>query len=164
MTVRWRPARFAAFLLAYWIFGSLAITGIIVIAFSDSGQAIFAYCAWALAFAVAAYVVMSFAFNRTTVSVESGKLVSRSGPLRWGWKAANSVVRVADVTQLVVDSYITMGFLGPGGCLYRISALRRDGKTIPVVAYAMIGKGDRADAEDLAQRIEGMLRKISPSR
>lgn len=163
MTIRWRPARFAALLVAYWIFGSLAITGIIVIASSDFRNALPIYCAWALAFAVGTYIAGSFAFNRTAVSVESGNLVARSGPLPWGWKGSNSVVRVADVTQLTVDSYMTMGFLGPGGRLCRVSACRRDETSIPIVAYAMIGNGDRADAENLARRIEGMLKQTMPS-
>ena len=157
MTIRWRPVRFAAFLVAAWIFGSLAITWIIVMASSGSADALFIYCAWALAFAVGTYIALSFAFNSTTVNVESGNLVTRSGPLHWGWKAANSAVRVADVRQVAVNAYMTMGFLGPGGRLYRISARVPDGKSIPIVAYAMIGTGDRAAAESLARRIERML-------
>ena len=75
------------------------------------------------------------------MQVVSGDLVIRSGPLRWGSKAAISEVRVADVRQLAVESYMTMGFLGSGGRLYRISARVSDGESVPVIAYAMIGAG-----------------------
>ena len=163
VTIRWRPARFAAFLVASWVFGSLAITGIIVLSSAGSAGALFIYCTWALAFALGAYIALSFALNSTSVNVESGNLVTRSGPLQWGWRAGNSMVRVADVSQLAVDSYMTMGFLGPGGRLHRISARVSDGKSIPIVAYAMIGTGDRADAERLARSIEGMLKERAPS-
>lgn len=125
--------------------------------------ALFIYCAWSLAFAVGGYVVLSLALNSTKVNVESGNLTAQSGPLHWGWKGANSVVRVADVSQLVVDSYMTMGFLGPGGRLYGISARLADGKRIPIVTYAMIGTGCRADAESLARRLAAMLHERTPS-
>jgi hypothetical protein len=146
-------------LCASWLFGSLAITAIIVMESMGSPYAAYAYCAWAAAFAAGTYVALSFALNRTTVSVDSGKLVIRSGPLAWGWSGANSTTSVGEVSELAVESYMTMGFLGPGGRLFRISARTLNGKSVPLVAYAMIGKGDRADAEDLAHRIEGMLQR-----
>lgn len=83
MTLRWRPVRFAAFLVAYWLAGSLAITGIVWMAAAGSPHALYAYLAWAAAFAAGTYFAWSFALNRTTIRVESSRLVVHSGPLRW---------------------------------------------------------------------------------
>jgi len=156
MTLRWRPIRFAAFLVAYWLVGSVAITGIVLMAAAGSPYALYAYFAWAAAFAAGTYFAWSFALNRTTIRVESGRLVVRSGPLRWGW-TANTATSVRDITEVAVDSHMTGGFLSPGGRLYGVSVATIDGKTIPIVACALIGAGERNDAEELARRIEGMI-------
>jgi hypothetical protein len=123
---------------------------------AGSPYAVYAYFAWAAAFAAGTYFAWSFALNRTTVRIESGRLVVRSGPLRWGW-TANTATSVRDIAGIVVDSHMTTGFLSPGGRLYGVSARTIAGKTIPIVACALIGAGERSDAEELARRIEGMI-------
>ncbi len=152
--IRWRPVRFTPVLLGFWLFGSIVITAIIVMEASGSRYAVYAYAVWALAFAVATFMAFSFALNRTTVEVKSGRLVVRTQPLPWGRNSSTDVRSIGDV---FVSSYVTSAYKGVGGRLFAVLGRTTDGKTFPVVTNAMIGGGTRVEAEDLARQIEAML-------
>jgi hypothetical protein len=158
--IRWRPVAFTPWLIGLWLFGSAAITWIVVMEADGSRYAIYAYAGWAVAFAVATFVAFSFALNRTRVGVKSGKLFVRTLPLPW---QRNSATDIRGISDVFVKSYVTSAYKGTGGRLFAIFAKTTDGKTIPIVSNAMIGAGTRAEAEDFARQIEAMLWKAGAS-
>jgi hypothetical protein len=159
VTIRWRPVRFAVFLCGAWLAGAVVITAVIAMEVQQTPAAPYVYALWGLLFAAASYMVLSLALNRTTLEVASGRLVVRNGPLPF---ARNSVSDVRNITEIVVGSYETAGFMaGRGGKLFTVSARTADGARVPLVTWALIGKGARSDADNLARQIEAMLWKDS---
>jgi hypothetical protein len=157
VTIRWRPVRFALFLCGAWFIGAVVITAIIAVEVQQTPAAPYVYAVWGLLFAAASYFVLSLALNRTTIEVVSGRLVARNGPLPFARDRASDV---ANVAEIVVGSNETAGFMGGrGGKLYTLWARTADGASLPLVTWALIGKGERSDADDLARQIEAMLWK-----
>jgi hypothetical protein len=161
LTVRWRPLRFAVFLCAAWLFGSIVITAIIVMEAAGTPAAPYAFAVWAILFIAGTYFVLSLAVNRTTVEVASGRLSARSGPLPF---ARSCVTDVRNIRDVVVGSYASAGFMGGrGGRVYTVSVSTGEGTTVPLVTWAIIGAGEESDAQNLARQIEAMLWKAGAS-
>ena len=141
---------------AYWLFGSSAIGWIIVMEAGGSRYAVMAYAAYGAILLPATYVLLALMINRTTVAVRSGSLIAHSGPLPF---AKPLVISVRDVSDVVVGSQMTHGYKGaPAGRIYTVLARTVDGATLPIVSCAIIGAGERADAQELARRIQAMCK------
>jgi hypothetical protein len=152
MTVRWRAPKTAAFLAAVWILGATVISVVVGGEVAGTRAAPYVWSAWGLLCLAVTYFVACLALNRTTVCVEAGKLIVRSGPLPdWG----NSATDVREIEDVVASAVTTPGAKGPGGVAYVVGARTKAGKTIPIFAATAIL--DRERAEDLARRVEAMI-------
>jgi hypothetical protein len=151
VNVRWRPPRTGLFLLVAWLLGSIVVSFLVETQLEGFRYAAVVLGVWALLFFGFTYVVLALALNSTHVSAESGKLIVRNGPVPFG---GGSSTDVRDIEDVFVSSYMTSGARGFGGRAYTVTARRRNGETIPIIANSVL---DSEAAEDLAGRIKEML-------
>jgi hypothetical protein len=156
MTRKWRPARVGLFLVGAWLFGAVAISSIISVEIDGSPAAPYVWGAWGLLLLGVSYFVACLALNTTSVSVVSGKLVVRSGPMPdWG----KSETDLREIEEIFTTPVMTPGARGAGGYVYIVQARTKGGKTIPIFANTSIPEQSQAD--EIARQIEAMIWTVS---
>jgi hypothetical protein len=146
-------------LLAAWLVGSMVISFIVTSQAQGFRYAPVVLGVWALLFVGFTYVVLALALNRTSIRVESGKLIVRNGPIPFG---GNSSTDVGDIEDVFVSSYRSSGARGlTGGTAYTVMARTRSRGTIPIIVESVL---DAEVAENLAHVILSEVEGRSPLR